>query len=273
MPLFKAKRIFENIETLEAELDLYDYGQHKIKNPVFDLKIYNGEEIFYRIRTTERKISVPLDTIQKSLRLKIELSVGDYTNSWNIYVFAESKTNANVSIIKTSEELKDIIKNGGRAIVTADCVKNPIDGSFVPVFWSPVHFPSQKPCGAIIDDTHPIFKDFPTEKYPDYQWKTLLDNSKSVDISSFGNGFKPIIETVPNFVDNTPSSPLFEARVGNAEILYCGFDFMVEDTALYAMRSSLYMYVTDERFNPQNIISESEFINLIKYIRNSESNK
>ena len=33
VPLFKAKRIFKNTETLEAELDLYDFGEKKIVNP------------------------------------------------------------------------------------------------------------------------------------------------------------------------------------------------------------------------------------------------
>ena len=60
-----------------------------------------------------------------------------------------------------------------------------------------------KPCGAIIDNKHRIFDDFPTEKYPDYQWKRLLDNSVGTDISKFAGEVKPIIETVPNFFDNT----------------------------------------------------------------------
>lgn len=261
VPLFKAKRIFKNTEMLEAEFDLYDYGREKTENPVFDLKIYNGKEIFYQTQTTKRKITVPLNSIIKSSQLKVELSVGDYTNSWNIYVFADSKINTDVRIIKTAEELKDIINNGGRAILTADCIKNPIDGSFIPVFWSPVHFPSQKPCGAIINDTHPIFEDFPTEKYPDYQWKTLLDNSKSVNISSFGDDFKPIVETVPNFVDNTPSSPLFEAKIGNADILFCGFDLDKEDIATKQLKACIYNYICSESFNPQNRVGEKDLYN------------
>ena len=70
------------------------------------------------------------------------------------------------SMIKSEKELDDIIKNGGKVIVTKECFKNPIHGSFMPVFWSLVHFPSQSPCGAIIDNKHRIFDDFPTEKIP-----------------------------------------------------------------------------------------------------------
>ncbi len=160
---------------------------------------------------------------------------------------------------KTAEELKEITNNGGRAIVTADCIEKPIDGSFIPVFWSPVHFPSQKPCGAIINDTHPIFENFPTEKYPDYQWKTLLDNSKSADISSFGNDFEPIVETVPNFVDNIPSSPLFEAKIGNADILFCGFDLGKEDIATKQLKECIFNYFHSKVFKPKNSIRKKNF--------------
>ncbi len=264
VPLFKAKRIFTNTETLEAELDLYDYGQKIIENPVFDLKIYNGNELFYQIKTTDSNISVPLNGIKKSAQLNVELAVSGYTNSWRIYVFAEKAADNDVKIIRTKEELEVILRIGGRAIVTADCIENPICGSFIPVFWSPVHFPSQKPCGAIIDDTHPIFKDFPTGKYPDYQWKKLLDNSKGIDVSPFGKDFKPIVEAVPNFVDNTPNSPLFEARVGNADILFCGFDLNGTDTASKQLRECIYDYVSSEEFNAENKIDEKVFAAFMK---------
>jgi len=264
VPLFKAKRIFKNSEMLEAEVDLYDFGEMKMKKPVFSLKIYSGNEIFYQTQTAERKVSIPISGITKSSQLKVELAVGDYTNSWNIYVFGDSTAKEDVRTIGTEEELKEIIKDGGRAIVTADCIKNPIEGSFIPVFWSPVHFPSQKPCGAIIDDAHPIFENFPTEKYPDYQWKALLDNSKSVDISSFGNDFKPIIEIVPNFVDNTPSSPLFTAKVGNAELLFYGFDINATDIPSIKLRECICNYVNSIMFKPKNNINEDVFINLVK---------
>lgn len=271
VPLFKAKRIYKNTETLEAELDLYDYGQVRIKEPVFGVEIYIGDELFYQIQTTDRKIKVPLNSIEKPSRLTVKLRVENYVNSWNVYVFMEKLMEDGNSVRNITrydggsrELLRKIIKEGGRVIVTADCLKNPIEGSFIPVFWSPVHFPSQKPCGAIIDDTHPVFTDFPTEKYPDYQWKNLLENSKGMEISSFGKDFKPIVEIVPNFVDNTPSSPLFEAKVGRADIMFCGFDLEAEDLASGQLKECIYSYVNSEAFQPENCIEEGEFMGLVR---------
>ena len=263
VPLFKAKRIFANTDILEAELDLYDYGKERIENPLFELRIYNGSELFYESISTHKSVKVQLDGIRESSMLRVELAVGKYKNSWNIYVFADSKIMSDVKTISDTKDLRELIEKGGKAIVTADSIKSPIEGSFVPVFWSPVHFPSQRPCGAIIDDTHQVFEDFPTEKYPDFQWKDLLDHSNGMDISLF-DGLKPMVETVPNFVDNTPGSPLFEARVGNADILFCGFDLSCEDIVSRNLKSSIYGYFVSGKFRPKTVIDKNAFMKMFK---------
>ena len=251
VPLFKARRIFTSDETLEAELCLYDFGRDKIENPEFELKIHNGSELFYKTKTTDTKVRVPLSSINKPSRLTVTLSVNGHENSWSIYVFTEVSAEDEVRVITTKAELDNIIKTGGKAIVSASCFEKTMQGSFIPVFWSPVHFPSQKPCGAIIDESHPIFRSFPTEHYPDYQWKKLLDSSKGIDISGFGSDFRPIIETVPNFVDNTPGSPLFEMEIGKAKLLFCGFDLDADDAPAKQLKASIMEYVNSEEFNPK----------------------
>ena len=146
-------------------------------------------------------------------------------------------------MIKMRIIMRIMIKSGGRGIVTKELFDAAKDGSYIPVFWSPVHFPTPKPCGAIIDDRHPIFRSFPTEKYQDYQWKTLFENSRNMDINAFGHDVRPIIEIVPNFVDNTPASPLFETRIGKAELLFCGFDLDIDDVTVACLKNALIDYM------------------------------
>jgi len=208
VPLFKARRIYENTEILHAELDLYDFGKERYERPEFTLTIRNGEEVFYQTVTTKKVVDIDLSSIQKSVILKVELAVGEYQNTWNMYVYAC---------------LQDVQKLDNKYLTTPDSVKKTAEGSFIPVFWSPVHFPSSKPCGAIIDTKHPIFADFPTEEYPDYQWKALFDTAKGAYLNDFPNA-KPIVEFVPNFVDCAETSPLFEYEKEGKKYLYCGFD-------------------------------------------------
>lgn len=263
VPLFKAKRIFENTEILEAELDLYDYGENPIAKPKFDVKIYNGNEVFYETTTADTKISVPLDFVKQSSVLKVDVTVNEYTNSWNIYVFVKKDTIGEICIIESLPELEKTINNGGKAMVTATALRNSVEGSYIPAFWSPVYFDDNRQCGAIINNNHSIFKEFPTDKYPDYQWKTLMDNSKSMVISELGN-IEPIFENVPNFDDNTPSSPLFEARVGNADILFCGFDLNNNDITVQALKQCITEYVSSDEFKPKSVLDKAEFMKYFK---------
>lgn len=251
VPLFKAKRIFKNTDILDAQLDLYDFGKHKIENPIFDIKIIDGTKTIFSEKTDKNEIHLPLDCVKKSSLLKVSVSVAGYENSWKIFVFADEE-DCDVRIIKTEEQLKEITEKGGRAIVSKELFKNAVRGSFIPVFWSPVHFPSQKPCGAIIDESHPIFEYFPTEKYSDYQWKRLLDSSVSMNIADYG--ITPIIEPVPNFMDNTPVSPLFEGKIGNAELLFVGFDLDNDATEIKAFKNAAAKYILSKKFSPKNEI-------------------
>lgn len=260
VPLFKAKRIF-TVPTqryIEAELDLYDYGQKKIENPVFVLSVFADDQLFYETKTTDKHVRIPIDKVTTSVMLKIHLSVEDYVNEWKVYVYAEREMVQEISVISDAGQLRKLAENGGKAIVSADILMKPIQTGFVPVFWSPVHFPSQRPCGAIIDCESKIFAQFPTEKYPDYQWWNLLEHGKAMDISNLQE-IKPIVEMVPNFVDNSPGSPLFEAKVGKASILFCGFDLRREDAATKAFAYSLTEYFYSDSFCPTQEIDISKF--------------
>ncbi len=240
VPLFKAGRIFANTDTLKAKLDLYDFGDVKISHPLYEVRIYINGELFYGADTYDTELSVPLSGIKKSSLLKVEVTVKGHKNMWRIFVFAE-KHSEEPRIIRSQKELDEIIVKGGKAIVTGELFENPEQGSFIPVFWSPVHFPTPKPLGAVIDTGHEIFKSFPTEKYPDYQWKTLMENSV---ITPLPESAKPVVEIVPNFVSNIPESPLFEIRKGNAQLLYCGFDLEADDITARCLRNAIYKYMS-----------------------------
>lgn len=263
VPLFRAKRIFTNRESLEADLDLYDFGNGKISNPAFSVRIYSDNRLFFETITSERHISVPLNTIENPCRLDIIVSVENYSNSWKVYVYPDNTKENKVNIINNKTELMNIITKGGSAIVDINIFNNTMDGSFIPVFWSPVHFPSPRPCGAIIDNSHPIFKDFPTEQYPDYQWYDLINNSKNADINSLGD-ITPIFETVPNYVDNVPGSPLFEAVIGNAKLLFCGFDLSKDDICTVNLKKAVINYITSDEFCPANKLDKDNVLNSIR---------
>ena len=56
---------------------------------------------------------------------------------------------------------------------------------------------------------------------------------------------------MPNFVDCTPRSPLFELRVGRANLLFCGFDLDADDLPTRQLKKCVADYVTSEKFRPE----------------------
>ncbi|MCD8130474.1 MAG: hypothetical protein LUE16_04235 [Lachnospiraceae bacterium] len=264
VPLWKSRRVFEEGETLKAELALYDYGEEQLSPILYEVKIMTGGDIFYETVTRDSTLSIPLTGITAPAILKASVTVNSHTNTWNLYVMENLADTpfpeCPVPILRAdSYKLRRLIADGGRAIVTADGLADAIDGSFEPVFWSPAFFPSKKTCGMMIDHTHPVFRSFPTERYTDFQWREPVIHSKNMDTGSFLEDFTPIVEPVPNFYDNTRRSPLFEARVGRADILFCGFDLAGTDPASLQLKKSILEYVASGDFKPIQRLNKDVF--------------
>lgn len=279
VPLFEAKRIFTCDEPLEADISLYDFSQKPFSDISYTLTLTeeNGtgkQHVFSYSgkRGKKVRISIPLNFIKKNTRLTVSLAARDgknpdsavYTNSWRIFVYdkslkkafgtkspksagSDAKTLENilgVPVISTPAELKKFSAGNGFAVVLPGAFENAdfSRNSFIPVFWSPVFFPSKKPCGAMIDNTHEALSEFPSDRFSDYEWKYLFEHSVSL---AFSKGFKnvcPIVEMVPNFGDNVRRSPLFTADYGKAKILFCGFETEGADITARALVKSISDY-------------------------------
>jgi len=268
VPIIKTKRMYKIGEIFEAEFVLKNFSGENFDNTVFVLQMYLNNKKVYEIETKEKRVSFKIDFTEKSSIAECVLSVKNtkYKNRMNIFIFEHTdKVKCDNCYNEVSDEVKDVIENGGKAIIFAkDKLKEDIDGSFFPVFWSPVYFPSGKPCGMICDTENGLYKNFPTEKYSDYQWYDILENSKSINISAFPKKFKPTVELVPNFFDNTRMAAAFECKVGKGDIFVCGFD---ENMESYQGRQMLYAineYVNSDEFCPKDRIDENIFYDLFK---------
>lgn len=267
VPLMKADRLYYNTDKFKADFDLYNYGENKISSPVFHFILYDGDRIVYEYTGRKKSVSFPLDCIKKPSKLKAALTVDKYTNSWDIFVYTHDTSESSVPVFNhLSPQLEDIITNGGRAVVmmTEKNLIHPIEGLFKPAFWSPAHFPSERACGIIIDSSHPVFNNFPTDGFANFQWKHPIDHSIGADVSELNKDFKYIIEPVPNFYNNIRRSPLFEAKVGNADILFCGFNLDIRKTAVTALKNSIFKYVSSDMFNPVQTLTLDDLYKIIK---------
>ena len=151
------------------------------------------------------------------------------------------------------------LEAGKRVLYNPDWRKlKGIEGKFLPVFWSPVHFPKQAATmGMLCNPNHPAFKNFPTQMHTDWQWWDLLTRSKTLIMDSIST-VSPIVEMIDNFANNRKLASVFEASVGDGKLIYSTIDLQENIVSRLPAKQLLYSlinYMNSDSFNPQNKIS------------------
>jgi len=266
VPLLKADRFYKNTDIFHAELDLYDYSENPSKDVEYTFRLYHNGACAKEIITYENAVSCHLDFVKQSAILQVELIAKGHENHWDIFVYADTEEKCDFIVVDDISELDEAVKYNRNILVnvTQKMLKTPFENRFYPLFWSPVFSPSDRTSGLWCNSSHPIFKHFPTTDYANFQWKHPMNNSVSTDISSLPDGFDVLVEPITNFNENTPRSPLFEAKIGNAHVLFNGFDLSSDHITTKALKRSIYNYISSADFNPQYELTIDQFKNLFK---------
>ena len=145
-----------------------------------------------------------------------------------------------------------------------------IEGRFVPVFWSPVHFPNQPATmGLLIDKNHKALSNFPTDTHTDWHWWDLTIKSKSIITDSLN--VKPIVNVIDNFVTNHKLANVFEAKVGKGQLVFSSIDLSSDLDKRPTARQLFYSilnYMKTNDFKPDNSL---EFKELLKVKKKTEN--
>ena len=225
-------------------------------------------------------ISCPLNR-KEAGRLTLSLSLEDtpYRNEWSVWVYPAELTTEKGEIIVTRDqrEAQKALADGKKVLYNPDYKKvEGLEGKFVPVFWSPVHFPKQAgSMGILCDATHPAFRHFPTGNYTDWQWWSLLKQSRTVVTDSLP-AVTPLVEVVDNFANNRRLSNLFEVKVGAGKLLFCSMDLLSDWKQRPEARQlyfSLLEYMKSNAFNPSNTMESGVLSRLLMGGTSAETSK
>lgn len=283
------KRIYRNNEEFHAAVEVSHYGNEDLSGKrmkwmingadgsVYDSGILSISDSDLGNSKKLGNISTSLHHVEIATKLNIVLTIEDseITNNWDIWVYPsevgsdEEKYCSEKNIVITEAfdaDTEKQLEQGGNVLLllNKDQLVNAQPGKFFPVFWSPVHFTSENPCGIYVDKKHPIFNSFPTDSYASYQWKDLLEKSVSIDLD--GLSCNPIVQVIPNFYHNKKLSNLLEFKIGNGRLLVCSLDItthLSDRAAARQLRKSILQYMGRDDFNPANNIS---FNNMKKII-------
>lgn len=288
------KRVYKAAESLEAEIEIAHFGETELlpsrlqwsiadtSGHVLDRGELNTEQIGFGS-------GIPLGTLQSDapnqvkksteLRVTLELPESKVRNEWSIWVYAQPRRGAAEEAHEASEskititddwneETRQALESGGSVLFLAHAaeLKHAVPGKFTPVFWSPVHFETDNPCGIWVDHAHDALAGFPTASYAEHQWKDLLDRSVSL-IAPKELPFEPIVQVIPNFFHNRKMTNLIEYRAGQGKLLICGMDIdsdLEQRPAAAQLRNSLLAYMKSERFKPAAELKAEEIRELLR---------
>ncbi len=216
----------------------------------------------------EITLPIPVEGDAAQWQLEVAIRGTPYRNHWNLWVYPRGVVDvpANVRLVTTLADAERALAAGERMLFAPplNTIKG-IEGKFVPVFWSPVHFPEQPgTMGLLCDPAHPALRDFPTEFHSDWQWWDPALRSRSVVLD--GTAATPIVRVIDNFMRNHSLANVFEARVGHGRLLFCAIDITSDLThrpVARQLRASLLRYAASPEFAPQSSLSANALRALI----------
>lgn len=217
------------------------------------------------------RFSVSLSAIKEPTPVTVRLRLADgQENSWRIHVYPEPAINEGAAVVTRSPAEAIAALEAGRRVLLApapDSIAG-LPSRFLPVFWSPVHFPKQAgTMGIMCDPEHPALAGFPNDGHSDWQWWTAARNARTIDMDSVA-GATPIVRVIDNFVHNRRLAYIFEATCGNGKLLFSAVDILnpdIDSPDMKALRASVINYVNSPTFNPGGSVTADELDRLVRH--------
>lgn len=267
------KFVYTSAEQLTTSLQLAHWG----RSPLTDHIVWTVKDEHSRVvgsgatavRTFECGTSDIAGTIEcdlspvvkaQKLTIRAELAGSNVANSWDIWVYppvANRPQPDNVLITNRFDRtVVDWLQQGGDVLLDASELGDRQTSeqlNFYPLYWSLTFFPGQgkNTIGMLVDSSHPLFNDFPTDNHSDWQWQTIFDNAKGFYINDYPATYRPIAQPVDDFHRNFFTASIFELKAGAGRLLVSGF--RLADTAnvvVRQLRNSMLEYMAGDDFNP-----------------------
>jgi len=281
VPLLRLpKRTYTTDEPFKATAEISHFGPADLVNvqPAWAITDGSGSHVAagkLPQLSVQTGSLTPLGTISASLqkarvpgKLTVTVSLAGFSNDWEIWVYPPIKAVEAPAKVLVSRAWDDSTKSAlaaGSAVVLfpQKLSRNlSLRGSLLPVFWSPVWFPSQQPNanGILCNPRHPALAQFPTDLHSNWQWWELLNNSRTLILDDTPAEFRPIVEVVDNFARNHKLGNLFEAQVGGGKMLVCTIDLpglAGRYPAASQLLKSLYAYAGSSSFRPAQRLEDA----------------
>lgn len=208
-----------------------------------------------------------LASLKGNRKLTLTVGLGNVKNHWDFYVYQGSEDrsgglgNKKVLYTRDWKEAKKGLERGERVVYAPYLSELDFDCpplSMKPVFWNSQMGPGWTRClGLVIKNSHPIFRNFPTEEYGGWQWEDILDHSRGFRLNDMPEELTPIVSAIDDWNRNLPLGLIFEARIGNGRLLFvsaCLEGEFSKRPAAWSLKEALLSYASSGEFCPEAVL-------------------
>lgn len=287
VPLARIPRlIFENNEEFAAQVEVANYKEELLQPDIhWVVKDIQGNIVKQGAFSVARlpignclkigDIQFQLNQVTQACQLNLEVSVGDYCNDWNFWVYPAQKKAFDDSDILLTDCLDEVaikhLNKGGKALLSlkkgtlAKEFGGDIAIGFSSIFWNTSWTEGQAPhtLGIFCNPEHPALAFFPTDFYSNYQWWDAMSHSGAIQIGGLPEDIRPIVRVIDDWFTNRPLALMFEVKVGAGKLLVSGIDFhqdMEQRPSARQLLYSLKRYMQSASFSP-GVSMNAEVIN------------
>ena len=232
-------------------------------------------------------VSLPLDSMPCPAKLTLTVQFTEFIkNHWDFWVYPqdlgdssadqsgamdqENPRNPSRDSFYESDSLDaralEVLQKGGTVLLCAGGkirYGNDVRHTFLPVFWNTSWFKMRPPhtTGAYIQNTHPVFRDFPTDDWQNLNWWELVNRTQVMNLSEFPADYQPIVQPIDTWHVSRKLGMLVEARVLNGRLLMTTLPVSQKQTAdgkkhvARQLRYSILRYLQSDDFQPAITVS------------------
>ncbi len=224
-------------------------------------------------------VVMPLSSFTHPTRLTLTVRFSAaVSNSWDFWVYPaeigdepSGMRNFYETDSLDAKALK-VLQKGGTVLLTAGGrirYGNDVRHTFLPVFWNTSWFKMRPPhtTGAYIKNSHPVFRDFPTDDWQNLNWWELTNRAQVMNLAEFPANYQPIVQPIDTWHVSRKLGMLVEARVLNGRLLMTTMDIshnLDQRPVARQLRYSILRYMQSTDFQPDVTVSPDVIRNLFE---------
>lgn len=231
------------------------------------------------VRQATVEVTVPEVETPQKMQLSLAVPHQSLSNNYDLWVYpSKMEPVKGVTVTSDYREALNLLEHGKKVILAPDSATvaaTSLSPLFQTDYWNYRMFyticknvgatPSPGTLGLLIDDSHPVFNNFPTDSHTDWQWFDIVTNSRPLIIDRLPSSIDPIIEPIDNVDRNYRLALMLECNVGKGKLLIVmtDLDKITGTPEGRWFRHSLEEYVASRQFKPTLSLNPRQLTDLL----------